>query len=203
MRPCRFILSSSYSDVNNGKETCNYNHVGQEAVLSNDDNEEPIQLKFKYDIEEPEKVEKSDDEKLIDSLWDDYDFVLASIGRHVQVETEVIDEPNAQRDSSSHCRQGYHDLILDDQVGVKCRCCSFVQLEIKYVLPPNSTSTRSGRRTSKEYANTRHVLIIMMLMVSLKDLHSMAKAQSGTYFHEFKRTCILTRKKVLNSYGET
>ncbi|KAF5201344.1 Snf2 domain-containing protein classy [Thalictrum thalictroides] len=162
-----------------------WNTIWQETVLSNDDNNEPVQLKFKYGIEEPEKVEKSDDEKLIDSLWDEYDFVLASsrIGSFSSsapaVETEVVDEPNAQKDSSSHCRQGYHDLILDDQVGVKCRCCPFVQLEIKYVLPPISTRRSSGRRAaSKEYADTRNIG-----MWEAFDYHDANGKSQGFTFH--------------------
>ena len=38
-----------------------------------------------------------------------------------------------------------HDLILDEQMGIKCRFCSFIKLEIRYVLPP-MVSTPSMQR---------------------------------------------------------
>jgi hypothetical protein len=34
------------------------------------------------------------------------------------------------------CKEGKeHDFFQDDQIGIMCRCCGYVQTEIRHVLP--------------------------------------------------------------------
>lgn len=45
--------------------------------------------------------------------------------------SEAVDEfPKAR------CDRGHHELILDEQIGILCKYCSLVLLDIKHVLPP-------------------------------------------------------------------
>lgn len=37
---------------------------------------------------------------------------------------------------AARCSRGEHDPVLDDQIGIKCRYCSAVILEIEDILPP-------------------------------------------------------------------
>ncbi|KAF9623746.1 hypothetical protein IFM89_005253, partial [Coptis chinensis] len=67
---------------------------------------------------------------------------LTSFHDLLQVDTEDADESSVELDPSTTCcygKQGKHDLVIDDEVGIKCRFCSFVHLEMKYVLPPLET----------------------------------------------------------------
>jgi hypothetical protein len=38
-------------------------------------------------------------------------------------------------DIYGYCPKGQHDLILDEQIGVLCKNCPFVSIEIRYILP--------------------------------------------------------------------
>lgn len=38
-------------------------------------------------------------------------------------------------DRATLCHLGNHELILDEQVGLRCAFCSYVKMEIKYILP--------------------------------------------------------------------
>ena len=51
----------------------------------------------------------------------------------LQVEDEETNEVENGANLETLCK---HDLILDEQMGIKCRFCSFIKLEIRYVLPP-------------------------------------------------------------------
>ena len=60
----------------------------------------------------------------------------------LQVEDEEMNEVENGANLETLCK---HDLILDEQMGIKCRFCSFIKLEIRYVLPP-MVSTPSMQR---------------------------------------------------------
>ncbi|PIA35889.1 hypothetical protein AQUCO_03400049v1 [Aquilegia coerulea] len=66
----------------------------------------------------------------------------------MQVDTEDPNEPNIDIDPASLCYKGKHDFILDEQIGIKCRLCSFVKTEIKYILP-SIAKHRRGRSARK------------------------------------------------------
>ncbi|KAF8412498.1 hypothetical protein HHK36_000463 [Tetracentron sinense] len=117
-------------------------------------------LKFNFGIEEPKPKEKSDYEKEMDQLWDEFDFALksceiGSIGSSV-VDNEDTSVPEIKIDQAILCRRGKHQLILDEEIGIRCRLCHFVQLELKYILPhfkSNYYSERSGKKISSGEGN--------------------------------------------------
>uniref|UniRef100_A0ACD5U301 Uncharacterized protein n=1 Tax=Avena sativa TaxID=4498 RepID=A0ACD5U301_AVESA len=86
--------------------------------------------------DEPADIPEQNDE--LDTLWADFDFALESenIGTYYddehQGETNVL---NLGLGSSTPCSRGKHEFILDDQIGIRCKYCSLVNLEIRYVLP--------------------------------------------------------------------
>ncbi|KAF5176693.1 Dna repair and recombination protein rad54-like [Thalictrum thalictroides] len=140
----------------NGIWETDENLQNQESDVLNDD-EEPILIlrKFNYGVEKPEPKEKSIDEKIIESWWNEFDFALASLdvgsfgASTPAVDTEDVDESNDEGDPHFFCPRGNHNLYLNDEVGIKCRYCPFVQLEIKYILPAIDTS-RSERIPKKK-----------------------------------------------------
>ncbi|KAL5748348.1 hypothetical protein ACOSP7_025376 [Xanthoceras sorbifolium] len=119
------------------------------------DNETFLPLKFNFGNEEPTPPEKSEFEKDLDSLWTEMYFALAatSIGSTASSMDKNGVEPAAEveHDQAACCTQGKHDLIVDDEIGVICNFCSFVQLEIRYVVPPFAKNPwgRCSRRDSK------------------------------------------------------
>ncbi|TMX01071.1 hypothetical protein EJD97_025271 [Solanum chilense] len=52
----------------------------------------------------------------------------------------------------SGCEMGNHHLVLDEQIGLICKICSHVHLEIKYIFPPFAERTRgrNGRKYCRE-----------------------------------------------------
>ncbi|XP_042503617.1 SNF2 domain-containing protein CLASSY 3-like isoform X2 [Macadamia integrifolia] len=101
--------------------------------------ETKLPLKFSFGIEKPIVQEKSDYDKELDQLWAEFDFALnssaiGSFGSSL-VDDEDINIPNTETDPATLCSQGKHQLTLDENIGLRCRCCSFVGLEIKYILP--------------------------------------------------------------------
>lgn len=46
-----------------------------------------------------------------------------------------VDIPEGESDLSTLCSQGKHLFILDERIGTRCKFCSFVNMEIKYIVP--------------------------------------------------------------------
>ncbi|KAF8380623.1 hypothetical protein HHK36_028112 [Tetracentron sinense] len=118
-----------------------------------------LPLKFSFGIEEPKPREKSDYEKEMDQLWAEFDFAfksceIGSIGSSL-VDNNDTCVPEVETDPASLCRHGQHQLILDEEIGIRCRFCHFVQLELKYIIPPFSkyASERSEMKTSSGKEN--------------------------------------------------
>ena len=109
--------------------------------------------------EEPEPVEKTEEEKEIDMLWQDMALALSLEGLHsstyfkvrllnlllctddhaffialLRHETESFFSLMYQNGDVS-CSNGKHDFVLDEEIGLKCRCCSYVSVEMKDVSP--------------------------------------------------------------------
>ncbi|XP_072987329.1 SNF2 domain-containing protein CLASSY 3-like [Typha latifolia] len=110
-------------------------------------------LQFSFGDEDPEPVERSDYEKATDELWADFEFALESMN----IGTYNIDE-GQEKQSNKHqvasdpralCSQGKHEFILDEQIGIKCKFCSFVSLEIRHVLP--SLSRNIGQKSALKH----------------------------------------------------
>ncbi|XVE80240.1 hypothetical protein DITRI_Ditri14bG0123800 [Diplodiscus trichospermus] len=100
-----------------------------------------LPLKFTFGVQDtiiPD--EKTEFDQELESLWTEMQFCLASseIGSKEPslVENEDADISEVEHDKAILCRQGKHQLMLDEETGMKCKFCSFVQLEIKYITPP-------------------------------------------------------------------
>ncbi|CAN6454148.1 unnamed protein product [Victoria cruziana] len=109
-----------------------------------------LPLWFSWTDVEPEHV-KSETEEKMDALWTELDFVLGceAIGSFDWKEIEV--EPKGSllgcESKSPACQ---HQFILDEQVGVICTLCSFVETEIKYYMPQCGTLGKQRRKGSYE-----------------------------------------------------
>ncbi|KAL5728997.1 hypothetical protein ACHQM5_002011 [Ranunculus cassubicifolius] len=132
------------------------------------DGEEELLRKFGYGVEVPIPVVKTEEQIFQDSLWLEMDIALKSMqdGAVAPSPPEVdVEEPSERDpaessgsnekeeiDQSVLCRRGEHDCILDEQVGIYCRCCSFVKIEIKYIVP-RVEAPRYERPIKRRHAN--------------------------------------------------
>ncbi|GMH29784.1 hypothetical protein Nepgr_031627 [Nepenthes gracilis] len=100
-----------------------------------------LPLRFTFGVEEPEQEpEKSELEEELDYLWRELDLGLASskIGSsesHAVHDGETMPSEVATGQESL-CRQGRHHFVLDEEIGVRCKFCSYVNIEIKHVMSP-------------------------------------------------------------------
>ncbi|KAH0917683.1 hypothetical protein HID58_025343 [Brassica napus] len=84
-----------------------------------------VNLRFGCE-EEPEPIEKTEEEKEIDRLWEDMALALS---------LEGVRSSAHSRSGDVSCSNGKHDFVLDEEVGLKCRYCSYVSVEIRDVSP--------------------------------------------------------------------
>ncbi|XP_057514047.1 SNF2 domain-containing protein CLASSY 4-like [Actinidia eriantha] len=102
------------------------------------DQDPTLPLKFRLEDEDPKPPEKSYWDLEADKLFAEMDFAIAAceIGSS---DSSMVDEDSITQEMESDpvtcCRQGKHQLVLDEQIGLKCKFCSFVKLEIKHILP--------------------------------------------------------------------
>ncbi|KAG5406139.1 hypothetical protein IGI04_012258 [Brassica rapa subsp. trilocularis] len=104
----------------------------------------PINLRF--GCEEPEPVEKTEEEKEIDMLWQDMALALSLEGLH---------SSTYFKNGDVSCSNGKHDFVLDEEIGLKCRCCSYVSVEMKDVSPAMDKYRANVKyRDTVNYKNT-------------------------------------------------
>ncbi|KAF3793020.1 SNF2 domain-containing protein CLASSY 3, partial [Nymphaea thermarum] len=108
-----------------------------------------IKLPLRWSPSESER-EKSDSEGELDDLWNELNFVLRlnEISCPDWHETQGESTTNMTQ-SPSACR---HQFLLDEQIGIVCKVCNYVKLEIKYAMPPmiQRMCGKSGKRVSRE-----------------------------------------------------
>ncbi|KAA3487099.1 SNF2 domain-containing protein CLASSY 3-like [Gossypium australe] len=110
-------------------------------VLEVESENNSLPIKFGSWVENtvtPNNADIVDDE--MESLWTEMQFCLASDGIASKPSlVEIEDAANVsevKQDRAVLCCQGDHYLVLDEEIGIKCKFCSFLQLEIKYVASP-------------------------------------------------------------------
>ncbi|PUZ76826.1 hypothetical protein GQ55_1G321200 [Panicum hallii var. hallii] len=83
--------------------------------------------------DEDEPFEKTENDKYQEDLWREYDIAFESmnIGSHA-CEEDGKEVPPVEQIS---CKNGKHEFIIDEQIGVWCKHCHVVDLEIRHVLP--------------------------------------------------------------------
>ncbi|KAL1832861.1 hypothetical protein ACET3Z_002512 [Daucus carota] len=128
---------------------------GDGEVVEEAEKEKP-QHKFWFRDEDEKPVEKSDFDKHVDELFKELNMCLTfeEIGstppetdrssEHMKVDND--DHCKTETDQATLCSQGIHHLVLDEQIGIICKCCSHVRQEIKHILPTFSKPSPQTRR---------------------------------------------------------
>ncbi|KAL9270206.1 SNF2 domain-containing protein [Drosera capensis] len=100
--------------------------------------DEPLQWKFTFGIEQPESLLQSEVDEELDSIWKELDLCLATSGIGSSDSCSLASDEGTHSELTTNqeslCRQGKHQLVLDEEIGMKCRFCSHVNLEIKHVM---------------------------------------------------------------------
>ncbi|KAK8638565.1 hypothetical protein V6N13_136983 [Hibiscus sabdariffa] len=145
---CLNEFSSSYTKSSKGKKSgaasskkLHLLTTLAETILNNEETENsplPESTSGSEDTAAPQNAGFEDE---LDSLWTEMQFCLASneIGSTKPRQMETEDAANVskvKRDRATLCDQGHHELVLDEEIGIICKFCSFLKLEIKYVSAP-------------------------------------------------------------------
>ncbi|XP_010695456.3 SNF2 domain-containing protein CLASSY 4 [Beta vulgaris subsp. vulgaris] len=105
------------------------------------DHEEDLVRKFRFGVKTVLPDEKSEYEIELESLFQELNFGLGVID--IGSETSCLDH-NEKEDAvlcdsaimqEKLCSQGKHYLIHDEEIGIRCKFCLFVELEIRDVTP--------------------------------------------------------------------
>ncbi|TVU29012.1 hypothetical protein EJB05_20554 [Eragrostis curvula] len=109
------------------------NHINGSVPADASGNTLPLRFSFG----DEDEVDKSDNDKCQEELWGDFDAALESINTdaHGNEEDDTCNRQKVPPGEAFSCKHGRHEFIIDDQVGVRCKHCNVVELEIRYVLP--------------------------------------------------------------------
>ncbi|KAJ4831991.1 hypothetical protein Tsubulata_043523 [Turnera subulata] len=122
---------------------------------------------FTSGLEGTKPPQKSAEEKELDRLWAEFYFVLygadndearmedSTAGVNRAAIGQQTKDPVAGLTRAELCGQGNHELILDEEIGLICKYCRHVQVEIKYYVPPFGTKS-SGRSRRRVSATDKH-----------------------------------------------
>ncbi|XP_004229066.1 SNF2 domain-containing protein CLASSY 4-like [Solanum lycopersicum] len=114
---------------------------------------EPLPLIFRFEDEEPLPLEKQEWQKEIEDLFAEMDMcTLESCIGFTNSSVLPMQGPKV-----SDCQMGNHQLVLDEQIGLICKVCSHVHLEIKYIFPSFADRTR-GRYGRKYFGDSSLLL---------------------------------------------
>ncbi|KAI3951498.1 hypothetical protein MKX01_018614 [Papaver californicum] len=100
---------------------------------------------------EPKRLpkEKSAYEKEMDELWVMFDFALRSCEPETAAPSAVAieedEELQVEADGFTSCGVGKHQLILNEEIGIRCMFCSLVKREIIHIFP-------AFRKTESEFS---------------------------------------------------
>ncbi|MED6195062.1 hypothetical protein PIB30_034495 [Stylosanthes scabra] len=111
-----------------------------------------LPFKFTFLAKEEPPTEKSEFEKEMDMIWSEMELGLhvirqdiASAAPQGENNTYSDDEQFLMEDDDNapplvRCRKGKHYLVLDEEIGLICRYCLHVALEIQHWFPPFAES---------------------------------------------------------------
>ncbi|KAL8461541.1 hypothetical protein ACS0TY_032866 [Phlomoides rotata] len=106
----------------------------------------PTRFRFEDDEVVPPPEEKSEWEQHIDSLFHDLEFGLRQSHTHsCEVENDEHRFAELNETPAARCGRGEHLSVLDEQIGIVCKYCYVIILDIKYVLPDFYTRAWSRR----------------------------------------------------------
>ncbi|KAJ0105197.1 hypothetical protein Patl1_18333 [Pistacia atlantica] len=91
-------------------------------------------------IEESTPPEKTESEEEMDRLWNELNFGLTCSEIHSTYPAKVVEhdaKPSQEvEDETPQCSHGTHEFVIDEEVGILCKFCSFVKVEVKYISAP-------------------------------------------------------------------
>uniref|UniRef100_A0ACD5VP14 Uncharacterized protein n=1 Tax=Avena sativa TaxID=4498 RepID=A0ACD5VP14_AVESA len=101
-----------------------------------------LPLIFSFEDEDEVVVDKTEHEKVVDELFVDWDTLVleeqsadAPHHAHHKDEKSNVHEIHADGANSCKCKPGKHVLFLDDQIGIRCKICDYIEMEIRDVFP--------------------------------------------------------------------
>ncbi|KAL7609934.1 hypothetical protein Lser_V15G10150 [Lactuca serriola] len=110
--------------------------------------EQIVSYKFRFEDEDNMKQDESETDMEVDGLFDEMNmcFQLSEIGCP---DASAVTHGDADFfmediDQATRCRLGKHQLTINDQFGIICRYCSFVEIEVRDILPPLGKNGRGG-----------------------------------------------------------
>ncbi|KMS97665.1 hypothetical protein BVRB_5g124950 [Beta vulgaris subsp. vulgaris] len=119
-----------------------------------------LPLKFKFGVEELILHEKTEEDLELDKLFKDFEFAIqasnigsddSSLIQHDnRSDSENINPSNGALSQKDLCAKGKHYLVHDDEIGIVCKFCSYVNLEIKHVMP-DFNKDPFGRGDRRDY----------------------------------------------------
>ncbi|VVA29446.1 PREDICTED: SNF2 [Prunus dulcis] len=134
----------------------------------------PLKFSFGEQSTVPKKSECDPEEK---ELWDDLEFALRaseidSSDSNVVESQDSLPIADEVETVASLCRRGVHQLILDEEIGLRCKFCSYLDQEIKYILPDflDCPYGRFGTRGSE--TDNRSIFDELQSHASDSDRHS-------------------------------
>nr|XP_043638552.1 SNF2 domain-containing protein CLASSY 4-like [Erigeron canadensis] len=110
--------------------------------------EKVCSYKFRFEDEDDIEPKKSESEIEVDELFKEMGESLQSLEIGCSSTTVVncgdADSMVEGKDQTTCCRRGKHRLTINDQFGIICRCCSYVEMEVRDILPPLSKNGKGG-----------------------------------------------------------
>ncbi|GMH09274.1 hypothetical protein Nepgr_011115 [Nepenthes gracilis] len=159
----RILTNSVLEEGQSSLEELNYSKnesPERERQLSMEETDLPLRFTFGVE-EEVELSEKSELDEETD-LWKELELGLAS-SEFASSDSFMANDGEAMHpemtiDQLSLCHQGMHHLVLDEEIGIRCRFCSYVNLEMKHVMSPFSEHP-FGRSGWRNYGRVNHTVL--------------------------------------------
>ncbi|XP_042006960.1 uncharacterized protein LOC121755680 isoform X3 [Salvia splendens] len=98
--------------------------------------ESALPSRFRFEDEVVLPPHKSEHDKFIDELFHDLELGLRQIDCTDLHEAESDDLKTTVEIDGSCCYRGKHQAVLDEQIGLICKICDIVIMDIMHVLPP-------------------------------------------------------------------
>ncbi|KAL6614819.1 hypothetical protein ACP70R_037089 [Stipagrostis hirtigluma subsp. patula] len=133
---------AAYDELFNSLFTEWGNHTDVPANAHSGDS---LPLVFSFGDDDVE--ENSEKDEFQEDLWKEFAMASINLGSQGCEEGEISNGQNVPIGKATSCKDGEHDFIIDEQVGVCCKHCNVVDLEIRYVLPSMGKAT-AGRKTA-------------------------------------------------------
>ncbi|KAI4311601.1 hypothetical protein MLD38_036484 [Melastoma candidum] len=90
---------------------------------------------FTFGEEDSEPPVKSETEIEFDKLWMEFDFCLKSCELEYG-NTDMVENRDLWQPILDPCLRGEHDAVLDEEIGYRCRNCTFIIQEIRDIVAP-------------------------------------------------------------------